>query len=93
MTQAVVSAPLTIAREAARRLTIQEKAQLLGELAQEIVRATPDAAAPDAGLARFTAFAAEFRATYPHADVSRQLDDDRHAHDLALRGETPDVHA
>lgn len=95
MTALVDTAPLRIAREAARQLTLQEKAQLISELAQAIARATPTAPAtvhPSDGLARFRAFAAAFRADYPSADVTGRLEADRHEREAFLLGEAPDVH-
>lgn len=71
----------------ARQLAPCERARLIAHLAEEL-------AAPPAsdGLARFHAFVSDFRATYPHADVSGRLEADRRERDAILQGETHDVH-
>lgn len=94
MTTPLETVPLRLARHATRALTLQEKAQLMSELAQEIAQATPLPHRQKAhdGLARFKTFAAEFRASYPSADVTARLMADRQERDTSLRGENADVH-
>jgi hypothetical protein len=90
------STSLRIARDATRLLTIQEKAQLISELAQEIAQMKPPASTVvplHDGLARFKAFTADFRVAHPTADVTGRLDADRRERDASLIGELPDVHS
>ncbi len=95
MTIPLETAPLRVARAATRHLTLQEKAQLISELAQEIAQATPIPTTEKAldGLARFKAFTAEFRTTYPRADVTSRLMADRQERVSSLLGENTDVHS
>ncbi len=92
MTPQVETVSLRTARNATRMLSVQEKAQLISELAHEIAHVHPAAPVTPDGLARFKAFSATFRATYPAANVARQLDADRDARDRAGADGNTDAH-
>lgn len=91
---------LRAARVAISRLSVQEKAQLVSELVQDIVAATAPAVTigtsndpqPRNGFARLREVAADIHAAYPETNVAARLDADRNERDALLRGEADDVH-
>ncbi len=79
----------------ARRLSPQDRATLIGRLAQELVApaAPPQTATGDA-WARWAALREEIGRMYPNAHLGEQLERDRRERDEALRGirEADNVH-